>query len=292
MICDYRTNKVYLAEGIKGYPKVAEGLLLALYDERIESEYLPHSKSKKHVWARDYMPVQVGPEEFVKYVYRPDYLKENPEYIPRYGAMVKRLGLSCRETRLVIDGGNVVKGESAVIMTDKVLRENALFKEDAVKAQLEKLFECRVCLIPWDRYEMFGHADGMVRFIDRRTVLLNNYVDFDPDLRKRLLDALKWQGFSVEELHYDMPRPSRYSWAYLNFLQVKNRIFVPGLGIEEDGMAIEQIQGFYPECKVIRIPECLELVRDGGALNCVTWNIYKEETDEQGIDEISGRLSA
>ena len=292
MICDYRTNKVYLAEGIKGYPKVAEGLLLALYDERIESEYLPHSKSKKHVWARDYMPVQVGPEEFVKYVYRPDYLKENPEYIPRYGAMVKRLGLPCRETRLVIDGGNVVKGESAVIMTDKVLRENALFKEDAVKAQLEKLFECRVCLIPWDRYEMFGHADGMVRFIDRRTVLLNNYVDFDPDLRKRLLDALKWQGFSVEELHYDMPRPSRYSWAYLNFLQVKNRIFVPGLGIEEDGMAIEQIQGFYPECKVIRIPECLELVRDGGALNCVTWNIYKEETDEQGIDEISGRLSA
>jgi len=26
MICDYQTNKVYLAEGIKGYPKVAEGL--------------------------------------------------------------------------------------------------------------------------------------------------------------------------------------------------------------------------------------------------------------------------
>ena len=27
MICDYQTNKVYLAEGIKGYPKVAENLL-------------------------------------------------------------------------------------------------------------------------------------------------------------------------------------------------------------------------------------------------------------------------
>ena len=273
MICDYQTNKVYLAEGIKGYQKVAEGLLRVLYDEGIESDYLPFSASKKHVWARDYMPVQVGPEEFVKYVYRPDYLKEDPEYIPRYGAMVKQLGLPCRETRLVIDGGNVVKGEDEVIMTDKVLRENALFKEDAVVRQLEKLFECRVCLIPWDRYEMFGHADGMVRFIDRRTVLLNNYVDFDPDLRKRLLDALKWQGFSVEELHYDMPRPSRYSWAYLNFLQVAGRIFVPALGIEEDGMAVEQIQTFYPDHKVVLVPECLELVRDGGALNCVTWNI-------------------
>lgn len=52
MICDYQTNKVYLAEGIKGYPKVAENLLNALYKEGIETEYLPHSKSKKHVWAR------------------------------------------------------------------------------------------------------------------------------------------------------------------------------------------------------------------------------------------------
>ena len=180
MICDYQTNKVYLAEGIKGYPKVAENLLYALYKEGIETEYLPHSKSKKHVWARDYMPVQVGTEEFVKYVYRPDYLREDPEYIPRYGAMVKRLGLPCRETRLVMDGGNVVKGEDDVIMTDKVVRENALFKEDAV--------------------------------------------------------------------------------------------------------AVEQIQRFYPDHKVVLVPNCLELVRDGGALNCVTWNIL-EIPGQAGNDE-------
>lgn len=286
MICDYQTNKVYLAEGIKGYPKVAENLLRALYDEGIVMDYLPLSASKKHVWARDYMPVQVGPEDFVKYVYQPDYLKEDPEYIPRYGAMVKRLGLPCRESRLVMDGGNVVKGESSVIMTDKVLRENAMFREDAVVWRLEKLFDCQVCLIPWDRYEMFGHADGMVRFIDWRTVLLNNYVDFDPDLRKRLLEALKWHGFAVEELHYDKPRCSRYSWAYLNFLQVAGRIFVPGLGIEEDGMAVEQIQAFYPDHKVIRVPECLELVRDGGALNCVSWNIVCSDTPCPSNDDM------
>ena len=49
MICDYQTYKVYLAEGIKGYPKVAENLLFALYKEGVEIEYLPNSKSKKHV---------------------------------------------------------------------------------------------------------------------------------------------------------------------------------------------------------------------------------------------------
>ena len=75
MICDYQTNKVYLAQGIKGYPKVAENLLYALYKEGIETEYLPHSKSKKHVWARDYMPIQLEENLFLKYVYNPDYLK-------------------------------------------------------------------------------------------------------------------------------------------------------------------------------------------------------------------------
>ena len=150
MICDYQTNKVYLAEGIKGYEKVAERLLMGLYDEGIHIDYLPYSASKKHVWARDYMPIQTI-DGFVQYVYRPDYLQMDKEYIPRYEAMIKKLELPCQKTRLVLDGGNVVKGENAVIMTDKVLRENALYREGAVIEQLEKLFDCRVCLIPWDR---------------------------------------------------------------------------------------------------------------------------------------------
>lgn len=285
MICDNLTNMVYLAEGIKGYEKVAERLLMRLYDEGIHMDYLPYSASKKHVWARDYMPIQTI-DGFVQYVYRPDYLQMDKEYIPRYEAMIKKLELPCQKTRLVLDGGNVVKGENAVIMTDKVLQENALYREGAVIEQLEKLFDCRVCLIPWDRYEMFGHADGMVRFIDRDTVLMNNYADIDKGFRKRLLDALKWHGFGVEELHYDKPRGSKYSWAYLNFLQVDGRIFVPGLGIEEDRMAVEQIQAFYPDHKVVLVPECLELVRDGGALNCVTWNIACNDTPCPRIDDM------
>ena len=97
------------------------------------------------------------------------------------------------------------------------------------------------------------------------------------EILERLLSA----GFHVEELHYDMPRPSRYSWAYLNFLQVKNRIFIPGLGIEEDGKALEQIKAFYPNHRVILVPGCEELVRDGGALNCVTWNILQRPPEDE-----------
>lgn len=275
MICDYQTNKVYLAEGIKGYPKVAENLLYALYKEGIETEYLHHSKSKKHVWARDYMPIQLEEGRFLKYVYRPDYLKNNKDYIPNYAGMIRKLGLNCKPTSLVIDGGNVVKWDDAVIMTDKVLKENPGYDEYGLRFRLEELFETDVVFIPWDRYEMFGHADGMVRFIDRRTVLLNNYLDFDRSLRERIIRALDGH-FEVKELQYDTPRCSKYSWAYLNFLQVAGRIFVPGLGIAEDQLAVQQIQRFYPEHKVMLVPDCLELVRDGGALNCVTWTICED----------------
>ena len=264
MICDYQTNKVYLAEGIKEYPKVAENLLFALYKVGVEIEYLPCSMSKKHVWARDYMPIQTT-GGYVQYVYDPDYLKKDRDYIPDYDAICKKLGLNCVKTKLVIDGGNVVKGKRSVIMTDKVLVENKMFTQKYVVDQLEKLFGCYVTLIPWDRFEIFGHADGMVRFIDRDTVLINNYADFDPELRKRLLERLKWGGYHVEELHYEKPRCSKNSWAYLNFLQVAEHIFVPGLGIEEDYMALEQIKQFYPDHRVLLVPDCLELVRDGGA---------------------------
>ena len=262
MICDYQTNKVYLAEGIKGYPKVAENLLYALYKEGVETEYLPHSKSKKHVWARDYMP---------------DYLRGAPDYIPQYHSICRNLKLNCRKAMFVIDGGNVVKFDDCALMTDKVLIENKVKDADSFRWDLERVFGCRVHFIPWDRYEMFGHADGMVRAIGDRHVLLNNYIDFDKDFWKRQRECLISKGFEVEELHYDMPRPSKYSWAYLNFLQVNNRIFVPGLGLDEDGKAVEQIQGYYPHHKVILVPNCQELVRDGGALNCVTWNIKTVE---------------
>lgn len=113
MICDCQTNKVYLAEGIKGYPKVAENLLMALCDEGIDTDYLPQTKSKKHVWARDYMPIQLEENRFLQYIYNPDYLRGAPDYIPQYHSICRNLKLNCRKAMCIIDGGNVVKFEDA-----------------------------------------------------------------------------------------------------------------------------------------------------------------------------------
>ena len=274
MIQDYQTNMVYLAKGLKYYKPVYTNLLKALEKEGIPFGFLPGTESKKHIWARDYMPIQINGNSYLRYVYSPDYLKGYEEYIPNYQSIDKELHLNCNCTEIVIDGGNVIKCGNKILITDKIITENsARNKKNELLATLEKLLEAEVVLIPWDRYDLYGHADGMVRYIEGNRVLLNNYVDFDQYLRKRLLDALT-PHFEVEELHYDTPRPNKYSWSYINFLQTEKCIFVPGLRIKEDNLAIEQIQSLYPNHKVLRIDDCQDLVRDGGALNCISWNIY------------------
>ena len=266
---------VYIARGLSAFEPVCKNLMCALDSNGIECEFLPRTPNPKHIWARDYMPLQLDKGRFLSYRYRPDYLKGYDGYIPQYRRICSDLGLEYIQTDIVLDGGNVVKCGSKVIMTDKIFKENPSWGRNDLVAELERLLQAEIVLIPWDRYEMFGHADGMVRYIVGDSILLNNYADFDPYLRKQLLKALG-PHFSIAELHYGTALNKRFSWAYINLLQTENCIFIPGLGLPEDSLAAEQIQGFFPDTNVIQIKDCQSLVLQGGALNCVTWNIYTE----------------
>ena len=82
-------------------------------------------------------------------------------------------------------------------------------------------------------------------------------------------------------MRYGTNKHLTVNWAYINFLQTEKDIFVPGLGIEEDQMAIEQIQKFYPGYNVRLVPDCLNIIKDGGALNCVSWNILADAPENK-----------
>lgn len=289
MIQDYQTNMVYLAEGLKYYKPVYTNLLKALEKEGIPYRFLPRTKSKKHIWARDYMPIQLEKDKFMVHEYSPDYLVGFEDYIPNYEAIVKDLNLNCIVTDIDMDGGNVVKCGKKVIMTNKIIRGNLLPYVEDIKDglkrrlinSLEDDMEAEIILIPQDRYDEYGHADGMVRYIGGNDVLMNCYENLDPNLHEQLKDILS-RHFHVETLYFKIPRCSKYVWAYINFLQVGRCIFVPGLGIKEDKLAIEQIQSFYPNHKVILIDGCMNLIREGGALNCISWNILTDLPKKEG----------
>lgn len=275
MIQDNQTNMVYLAHGLSHYVSVCGNLLEALHREHIHAEFLPHTSSYKQVWARDYMPIQLEKTLFFFYEYCPDYLLEYDGYIPNVLEIIDHLHLGRIPVDYVLDGGNIVKCGDKVIMTDKIFQENGRMERKELLSTLENYLQVQIIIIPWDRYEIFGHSDGMVQWIEGNRVLMNNYINTDPDFRRKLLAALS-PHFIVEELEYNTPRLNKLSWAYLNFFRVKNCIFVPGLHTKEDHLALQQIQQFYPDCKVIQVQGCEKLARDGGALHCVTWNVFAD----------------
>ena len=272
MIQDNQTNKVYLAKGLSYYMPLSMLIVENLKGYGIEVDWLPATENDKYIWARDYMPIQLEKDLFLLYRYAPDYLKGYQEWIPPYGEICRELGLNCITTDIVMDGGNVVPCGDKVIMTDKIFKENPQYGRQALVDELEKLFNAELVIIPWDRYEMYGHADGMVRWIDGDRVLLNNYANFDPSLRNKLLEALR-PHFQVEELVYSCPRASKFSWAFLNYLQVKDCIFVPWMPISEAHEALSRLNDIFPDKHVIHVGPFEDIVHMGGALHCVSWNI-------------------
>ena len=272
MLSHFETDKVFIAKGLNSasYCRAANSLVAALENQHVEWEQLPCSDSPLHIWARDYMPVQVSKNKFVRFNYSPDYLRDYPEYKPDTSAILSELDLTVVDSDLVIDGGNVVSCGDKVIMTDKIIRENPQVSQTTLIDSLCQLLDTEIVLIPEDVYEEYGHADGMVRYMGEGNVLLNNYCDFDKSLRKKLLATLS-PHFNITELHYGHYTDN--SWAYLNFLHVGQHIFVPIMRDKLNEEAFKQIADAYPECHCHPVLDCDNIVNEGGALNCSTWNI-------------------
>jgi agmatine/peptidylarginine deiminase len=138
---------------------------------------------------------------------------------------------------------------------------------------LEELFEVEhVILIPWPKVEDYGHTDGMLRFIDEKTVLINK-IEKTSTIERRL----KEHGLNWEYLQFNVKKPNEdLNWAYINFLQTKDLILLPKLNIDDDEQAFEQMKIFYPDyARNNRIAQVdmTKIVKKGGALNCISWTI-------------------
>jgi agmatine/peptidylarginine deiminase len=274
MITNFETNTVYFAQGLhaSSYGLASYYVKKLLDRHQIAWEELPSTQSPLHIWSRDYMPVQVDKNKFVQFRYEPDYLAYAPEYKPSISAITGSLDLQVIQSDIVLDGGNIISCGHRVILTDKVYQENPHYPRKKLRDTLSELLEADLVFIPWDKFEPYGHADGMVRYLGKGRVLLNNYCDFDRPLRSRLLSALR-PHFEVLELNYGAH--TEHSWAYLNFLHVGNSVFVPFLPDKLAYVAFRQIQNIFARCRVIPMPGFEKVVKQGGAVNCSTWNILK-----------------
>lgn len=273
MLTDRLTNQVYFSEWIRqDFPVTLANVCRLLEKHGVKYGLLPHTRD---YWCRDYMPVQVTDQKFVRYTYYPDYLRSrrNRPFITNPDRTLDELGIKSVQSALIIDGGNVVKCSQNIIMTEKVFWENQQLSPRAVVAELERLFECEIVFLPWDRSEPYGHADGIVRWVADDVVLLTAY-EQSRHFARKFREALE-RHFNVIPLVYTTrPRSRNLTWAYINFLQTQDVILVPAFGIKEDVQAMRQFEEVFSDYRGrIEQVDVSDIVGYGGALNCISWNI-------------------
>ncbi len=104
---------------------------------------------------------------------------------------------------------------------------------------------------------------------------MSNHRENDEDEAIQMRSVLEKNGYEVTEMLFPVENPDLdYNWAYINFLQVGNKIIMPKFGIEEDEFAEKYIRSAFPYC-TIRAIDCRNIVLKGGGLHCITWNIKK-----------------
>jgi agmatine deiminase len=281
MITDAQTNRVYFSQLLENKPQYAafsRDLKTILDKHEIRYSFLPETWD---IWCRDYMPVQTKANSFVQYRYEPDYLlSKKDRRIKTYPDLVcDRIGIQTHKTNLILDGGNIVKSQNKVIMTDKIIPENSHhFLKSALIDELRKLFEVdEIILIPWFIDDEFGHSDGILRFIDEEHVLVDGYHKLSKSAYgEKLYKVLKAHHLRPVELNFNVLSQSNDNWGYLNFLQMENLLLIPQFGIDEDEQALIQFKQFFPEYAAkgqIESIDATVLIKDGGVLNCASWNI-------------------
>jgi len=277
MIPDNKTNFLYLADTLpKNYSNFYYRFEKVLKDCNISFDILPQTKD---VWAVDYMPIQIEQNKFVRFVYNPFYLqsKKYLKTISEVDKICEEIGIETIKSNIVLDGGNVTRTSDKVIMTDRIFKDNSNIEHKQLIKQLKELFQVDILfLVPEQPEDFTGHSDGMVRFINEQIVIINDYKGEKEEFSRAFEIAIHNTGLDYIKIPYNpyAYRSDQANGDYINYLQMENTVIIPTFGITEDDEIVKQFEQIFAGNKICTI-ESNEIAKNGGVLNCITWNILK-----------------
>ena len=267
---------VYMSELLMSrHPETCKNLIEILEKHHVNYSFI---KGTNDIWCRDYMPVQTESGKFIQFTYNPSYLKGKKEW-EESRSDVKEI---CEKNNIVatfsdinLDGGNVLICEGRAIISDRIFSENPTKDKDSLVNELSRLLECEIIIIPAENDDFTGHADGMVRFVNRNTILGNRMADEYKYWQKSMQKVLETYNLTYIDVLFltdikDSKYPESAIGIYVNYLEVNDLIVVPVFGRDEDFQAIEIIQKAFPNKKIETI-NYNDVAKEGGLLNCTTW---------------------
>ena len=192
-------------------------------------------------------------------------------------------GLSFDESDLFNDGGNWVEDSAgSVVVSRKFLADNDLTEAQARELLRRETDAVHIAFIDADEQGGLEHADGVVSFVDTKTLLINSYAE-DPAYAAQLradLDA-GLPGVTIHEIvtPYDGSQifDERFGSAcglYTNALVTPDRIYLPQFDVPEDAAALEQVRAVTRR-EVIPVPSS-RACQMGGGVRCLSWQLRGE----------------
>ena len=268
---------VYMSEILKKkYPDTCNRLISILEKHKVKYSFL---KATKDIWCRDYMPVQTPSGKLIQFTYDPSYLRDNKEWEDSRSDVKEVCRLNNIEalfSDINLDGGNVLICDGRAIISDRVFSENPDRDKDEIIKELGQLLECEIIIIPAENDDMTGHADGMVRFVNRNIILGNNLEAEYKYWRERMQKVIEKYNLKYINMPFFVPKDSKHPLSavgvYVNYLEVDNLIVLPVFGKEEDNQAITIIKEAFPG-KAVETIDYNDVAYEGGLLNCTTWII-------------------
>ncbi|GHU66258.1 hypothetical protein AGMMS49983_15530 [Clostridia bacterium] len=284
MITGKETNTVYLSERLYSdsrFGATCENLLAILDKHNINHKFLNKTNNENDVWCRDYMPVQVSEDKYMRFLYEPWYLND------KKGRKISHTdpAIVCQANEVPyefspinLDGGNVVTWSDRVIISDRIFDENPEYTDKKkLISKIEKLLEAEVIVIPQINDDMTGHADGMVRFIDGNTLIGSSrkeeYKYWTLGMNK-VLEEYGMKYIDVPFLSNNQEKNQLCEVGYINYLEVQNLIVMPIFEAQggRDDEAIALFRDTFPNRKIETI-NYSAIAREGGLLNCTTWTV-------------------
>lgn len=295
-------NILVISEHLKN-DKDARGRLygLKVYDALVKTgiEITELKNHNKNVWCRDYLPVQGAGGRLIHFKYAPQYMTDTEKWrlrIPDSETIRKEFELFV-ETEItpcydiILDGGAIEVYEDAAIISDRVFRDNPKQNESELLEKLKTVLGLKkINVIPQHPYDFTGHVDGLLRFVDADTVLINDLSgikSFTKDDLKiprnkitqqwyySFMGAVLNSGYRIKKLIYTAESNTNNDKSakgiYMNFLQYDNQILMPTFNdAKNDLEAKNRLEEVFKK-KIIEIP-ATELAAEGGIINCVTWS--------------------
>lgn len=281
MVTGKETNTVYLSEKLHSderFKSTCSGLIGLLDKHGIKYDFL---KSTNDIWCRDYMPIQKVKGKFVQFRYEPSYLKDELELQTDPIEVCNANNFNPEFSKINLDGGNVVNWSDRAIITDRIFDENPEYtSKTKLISEIEKLLEVEIIVIPKINSDMTGHADGLIRFVNRNTLLGNNREQEYKYWKNGIDKVLKNYGLDYIDIpfldHKEKKFPYHAIGCYVNYLEVKDLIVLPIFETEnnKDKKVYDTFKQIFPERKIETINfNAIGLL--GGLLNCTTWTIKK-----------------